>query len=242
MRPACAGPVRLPTPGIGRLTGSGCRGNQRQVDYISLSMAAADGSCCGSRATPTRRHGGATSLRLGIGEGFHACNNLWSVHPSNPAPTPPSSDGPGPVLPFDSLRSIASGLAWALRAVPDDNGDRATARSVRLIATSLSDIWLITWPDGSTLGPHDHGGARSVLHMLEGELIETYADRSEAWPSRVRALRSSDARCGGTSLVHDLANRSGARATSLHLYSPPISDLTLFQRSTGGDEPAHAGR
>lgn len=163
----------------------------------------------------------------------------WSVHPSNPAPTPQSSDSPGPVLPFDSLRSIASGLAWALRAVPDDNGDRATARSVRLIATSLYDIWLITWPDGATLGPHDHGGARSVLHMVEGELIETYADRSEAWPSRVRVLRSGDATCGGTSLVHDVANRSGARATSLHVYSPPLSDLTLFQRFTGGDEPAH---
>jgi len=118
----------------------------------------------------------------------------WSVHPSNPAPTPQSSDSPGPVLPFDSLRSIASGLAWALRAVPDDNGDRATARSVRLIATSLYDIWLITWPDGATLGPHDHGGARSVLHMVEGELIETYADRSEAWPSRVRVLRAATQR------------------------------------------------
>jgi mannose-6-phosphate isomerase-like protein (cupin superfamily) len=160
----------------------------------------------------------------------------WSAHPSNQSPAEPSPDGPVPVLSFDALRSIASGLAWTQAPVPENGGDPASARSVRLIATTLYDVWAITWPTGSGLGPHDHGGARSVLHVVEGELTETFADRPEEGPSRSRVLRKGDSSCGEASFLHDLENRSHVEATSLHVYSPPLSDLTLFQHFSSNEQ------
>jgi hypothetical protein len=150
--------------------------------------------------------------------------------PSNQAP-PPSS-GPGPALSFDALTAIASGLAWAQQPVPGA-ADDPNARSTRLIATALYDVWLITWPRGSSIGPHDHGGARSVLQVVHGELVETFADQPEEGPPRSRVLRRGDATCGEPPFLHDLANSSDAEATSLHVYSPPLSDLTLFPTLSG---------
>jgi hypothetical protein len=157
----------------------------------------------------------------------------WSVHPSNPDPSP--AVDPASALSFDALVAIASGLAWSLEPVPGVGDDPRSARSVRLIATARYDVWLITWPKGSSIGPHDHGNARSVLQIVEGELIESLADQSHASPSRTRVLRKGDATRGEPSLVHDLLNASDAEATSLHVYSPPLSDLTLFP-TLGGDE------
>jgi hypothetical protein len=154
----------------------------------------------------------------------------WSAHPSVPTLTTASSEGHGPALSFDALLSIASGLAWSQNPVPSDIGDPAGARSLRLIATTLYDVWLITWPAGSGLGPHDHGGARSVLHMVEGELTETFANQREKALPRVRVLRSGDSACADAPFLHDLENRSGSEATSLHVYSPALSDITLYQR------------
>jgi uncharacterized RmlC-like cupin family protein len=148
----------------------------------------------------------------------------------------PPPDGLEPALSFEALLSIASGLAWAQKPVPGDLGDTAAARSLRLIATARYDVWLITWPAGSGLGPHDHGGARSVLHVVEGELIETFADQLEERPPRTRLLRAGDSTCGETSYLHDLENRSGREATSVHVYSPPLSDLTLFQRFSSDED------
>jgi hypothetical protein len=153
--------------------------------------------------------------------------------PSNQAPPPAS--GSEPALSFDALAAIASGLAWAQVPVPG-GADDPNARSTRLIATALYDVWLITWPNGSSIGPHDHGGARSVLQIVEGELIETFSEQPGEGPSRIRVLRKGDATRGEPPYLHELENGSGLDATSLHVYSPPLSDLTLFPRLGGEQE------
>jgi quercetin dioxygenase-like cupin family protein len=153
-----------------------------------------------------------------------------SALPSDQAP-PPSS-GPGPTLSFEALTAIASGLAWAQEPLPGA-ADDPNARSTRLIATALYDVWLITWPKGSSIGPHDHGGARSILQVVQGELVETFADQPEQGPPRTRVLRRGDATYGEPPILHDLVNNSDAEATSLHVYSPPLSDFTLFPTLSG---------
>ncbi len=157
----------------------------------------------------------------------------WAAHPSNPTPPAENLD-PGPPLSFEALHSIAAGLSRTQRAVPDDDADPTTARSIRLIATALYDVWLITWPAGSSLGPHDHGGSRSVLHIVDGELIERFTGQSSSGPPSVRVLRSGDATGAEASFWHNLSNRSEAEATSLHVYSPPLSDLTFFGQFADG--------
>jgi quercetin dioxygenase-like cupin family protein len=126
-------------------------------------------------------------------------------------------------------------LAWAEEPVSGGTDD-PNARSTRLIATALYDVWLITWPSGSSIGPHDHGGARSVLQVVEGELTETFSDQPEDGRSRTRVLRKGDATRGEPPFLHELVNDSGAEATSVHVYSPPLSDLTLFPRFSGDQQ------
>jgi predicted metal-dependent enzyme (double-stranded beta helix superfamily) len=128
-------------------------------------------------------------------------------------------------------------MARSQQAVPPGDDDPAAARSLRLLATAFYDVWLITWPDGSGLAAHDHGGSRSVLHVVEGELVEIFADHVDRPVPTGRVLRRGDATTAGPSFVHDLANRSGADATSLHVYSPPLTDVTFFDlQPIGGYE------
>jgi hypothetical protein len=69
-----------------------------------------------------------------------------------------------------------------------------------------------------------------MLHIVEGELIETFVDGLEETSPRIRVLGRGDSTYGEASFLHDLENRSDTEATSLHVYSPALSDLTLFQR------------
>jgi mannose-6-phosphate isomerase-like protein (cupin superfamily) len=135
---------------------------------------------------------------------------------------------------FGALRSIAAGLARVQSPVPD-TADEAGPRSVRLLATPFYDVWLITWPPGSGLDLHGHGDVRSVLHVVDGQMVETVADPPTTGGRR-RTLRRNDATTGEAALVHGLANESDGEATTLHVYSPPLSDVTFH--GPPHDDPA----
>jgi predicted metal-dependent enzyme (double-stranded beta helix superfamily) len=139
------------------------------------------------------------------------------------------------VLSFDALRAIAGGFAQVQHPVPLADGDPTVPRSVRLLATAAYDVWLITWPDGSGLEPHDHGGVRSVLQVIDGELVEIIADHVDRQPPRARVLRQGETVWAKPSFIHDLANRSGADATTLHVYAPPLAEISFFNLHTESD-------
>ena len=197
---------------------------------------------------------------------FDSTTDSHPVHPTADRSDHPSTDrhrtdhpstdrASEPVRPFGSLsfralRAIAAGLARVEQPLPaDTTGDGP--RSSRLIATAFYDVWLITWPAGSGLEPHDHGDVRSVLQIVDGELTETYSDRLTGGESTVRTLRRGSVTLAEPTVVHGLDNRSGTDATSLHVYSPPLVDVTFFDLHPSGDlhalrstpvadRPAHA--
>jgi Cysteine dioxygenase type I len=143
---------------------------------------------------------------------------------------------PNGSLSFGALRRIAAGLARAQDPVPlSPEGDPQAPRSVRLLATAFYDVWLITWPDRSGLEAHDHGHVRSVMHVVVGELIEVFADRVKPRDPAVRMLRQGSLTPADPSVVHSLTNRSGVDATTLHVYSPPLIDVTYFDLHPAGD-------
>jgi len=160
-----------------------------------------------------------------------------TAHPS--VDGPPDRVRPVGSLSFRSLRAIAAGLGRVEQPLPADGVDDGP-RSSRLIATAFYDVWLITWPDGSGLEPHDHGDVRSVLQVVDGELTETFQDRRTSLESAVRTLRRGSVTLAEPTVVHGLGNRSGADATSLHVYSPPLVDVTFFDLHPAGD--CHAVR
>src|ERR1039458_3892172 len=110
-----------------------------------------------------------SSLPLEAPESSNA--NARLLHPSAALQSSP--------LPIESLEAIADGLARIDRIVPlAEGGDATAARSLRLIATTAYDVWLITWPPGSGIGWHDHGSSASVTRVVSGALVETLPDSS----------------------------------------------------------------
>lgn len=158
----------------------------------------------------------------------------WEAHPAGTADR--HADEPIEPLSFTALRAIADGLARVQRSVPFGDEDPTVPRSARLLATTVYDVWLITWPDGSGLAAHHHGEARSVLQVVEGELIETIADHRRKEPPRSRLLRADGVTRMERSVVHEIANRSGGEATTIHVYSPPLAEVTFFNLGDP-DEP-----
>ena len=129
-------------------------------------------------------------------------------------------------LSFGALRAVAAGVARSQGPLPLDDEDPGAPRSLRLLATDLYDVWLVTWPPGSGRAFHGHGPVRSVLHVMDGELLEIFSDDGDALAAGSRLLRPGDSFCATAAFVHDLANQSGAEVTTLHVYSPPLAQTT----------------
>lgn len=152
----------------------------------------------------------------------------WRAHPAD-NPYPGSDGEPAGRLSFTALRAIVAGLARVQRSVPLDGGNPGAARSIRLLATTFYDVWLITWPDGSGLAPHDHGGSRSVLQVVDGELLETVTDQVDRHAPVRHVLGPGDVARTAPSSVHEIVNFSGDDATTIHAYSPPLADIAFFR-------------
>ncbi len=112
-------------------------------------------------------------------------------------------------LSFHTLRAIVTGLARAQTPLTTPLAcDGPTARSERLIGTTFYDVWLITWPDGSGMASHDHGGSRSVMQVVDGELVEVLSEPVAQAAVQRRVLRTGDVVSGAPTVIHELTNRS----------------------------------
>jgi hypothetical protein len=83
-------------------------------------------------------------------------------------------------------------------------------------------VWLASWPDRSGEGYHGHGDVRGVLQVIDGELIEIFSDDVRELAAGARVLRQGDLVWSKPSFAHDLTNRSGADATTIQVFSPPL--------------------
>jgi hypothetical protein len=109
-------------------------------------------------------------------------------------------------------------------------------RQRRLDATAHLEIWLVSWPAGSTTGWHDHGVAEGAFVTVRGMLTET------AWSGggfHGRELGSGEGRSFGARHVHEVANLGSLPALSVHVYSPALTRLTRY--AVVGDHLAPTG-
>ncbi len=91
----------------------------------------------------------------------------------------------------------------------------------RLPAESGADVelWLITWPVGTSTGWHDHGSASGAFTTLRGTLTEYSWNGSV----HVRTLAEGQGRHFDASHIHDVVNGGTEPAVSLHAYSAEAS-------------------
>jgi hypothetical protein len=164
-----------------------------------------------------------------------------AAHPAGQHSGPSKGDRPPGALSFGAMRGIAAGLALVQRPIEPGEEDPGSPRTIRLITTAFYDAWLTTWPDGSGLPLHDHGGSRSLTRVVDGQLVEVVTDLIDHLPPVASLLHRGDTTFSGVSRVHDLANRSGADATTLHVYSPPLDDITLYHLDKIDDSVGAAG-
>ena len=131
-----------------------------------------------------------------------------------------------------------AGLIAVARALAtDEDRWRALVRHdpqrrwfVRLHATPSVEAWLITWTTAQGLELHDHGGSCGAVSVVEGELTEDYTDLVGGVPLRRNSWRRGSVVTFGPDHVHDLRNLSPHPATSIHVYSPPLSSMTFYER------------
>ena len=131
----------------------------------------------------------------------------------------------------DVLAAIAAGLAtvtvpWELR-----EGEVPTERRYqRVLATPEYEAWVICWPSGGSLDLHDHGGSAGAFSVVSGQLDEaTIEVTTEGSATVVRSYASGETSAFGSARVHAVANRGTAPATSVHVYSPPLSSMVYYE-------------
>jgi quercetin dioxygenase-like cupin family protein len=125
------------------------------------------------------------------------------------------------------LGDIAAGIAHASGVWEDlVCHDPTRRRPVRLVATEAYEVWVIGWTQGQQVRPHDHGGSTAAVLVVEGELSEItlLGNRKRLVPGQVHLL--------GPRVVHDVVNRTDNPATSIHVYSPPLSTMTYYDEQT----------
>jgi quercetin dioxygenase-like cupin family protein len=136
----------------------------------------------------------------------------------------------GRTVGIDILSAIASGLAavtvpWEL-ADGNEHNEPNERRYQRVLATSVYEVWVICWPSGGSLDLHDHGGSAGAFSVVSGQLHETtiVADATVTRTYAAGETASFDA-----SRVHAVVNRGSDVATSVHVYSPPLSSMVDYE-------------
>jgi quercetin dioxygenase-like cupin family protein len=143
------------------------------------------------------------------------------------APLLPAGGPARSPLPTSLIGDIATGVAQVPAAwcdlVSHDPGRR---RPVRLMATEAYEVWVIGWTKGQGVRPHDHGGSAAAVLVTEGALTEVtlLGNRRRLVPGTLHQL--------GPGVVHDVLNEDDVPATSIHVYSPPLTTMTYYDPVT----------
>ena len=123
--------------------------------------------------------------------------------------------------------------------------DACNYRRNQIRCTDTYELVLICWRPDQESPIHDHAGSACVFRVLEGTGIETvYEPRSEAAasaPDETFPLvpSATSCHCGGALCasfdadVHKVSNPGPGNLCTLHVYSPPLRDMRIYE----GDVP-----
>ena len=125
----------------------------------------------------------------------------------------------------EMARSIARAVPLWRRLVQHDPERRGF---VRLYRTPEVEAWILTWTAQQAIELHDHGGSAGAVVVVEGELVESFTDLVTRAPLRQLCWPTGTAHLFDGTHVHDLHNCAAQPATSIHVYSPPLTSMTFY--------------
>jgi predicted metal-dependent enzyme (double-stranded beta helix superfamily) len=134
---------------------------------------------------------------------------------------------------MEALEDMAAGFGFVADRSWVSTPPGMSRRYVRLLHTRACEVWLIGWAQSAGLELHDHGGSAAVVHVVEGQLDETYTDRQRGHPLRSRSIIAGDSVALPPSHVHEVSNPGSHDAVSIHVYSPPLTRITFFDCRSG---------
>jgi hypothetical protein len=136
-------------------------------------------------------------------------------------------------LPAQGLEVIAAGLAQTSPGTDPVWTSGTRRRYTRLLDTDLYDAWLIEWSPISGVELHDHGGSHGTVVVAAGTLVETYTDLRGRHPLYTRLITGPRTFTVPATRVHELSNPGPAEARSVHVYSPPLREMTFYDHRPG---------
>jgi hypothetical protein len=109
----------------------------------------------------------------------------------------------------------------------------STERTYELLElTDIYEVWAIHWPTMGHVELHDHGGSAGALYVVNGELEESRLLRPAS------LIRRSITAGHGVEVapfsLHDVSNIGPSPATSVHVYSPPLSHMNFYSHDDKG--------
>jgi len=138
----------------------------------------------------------------------------------------------GSALDVSTLRSIvesaaADTAAWQSKLRFEPAGRWWT----QLSADPAVDIWLLSWLNSQETDLHDHGLSSAAFTVVSGALRELRPQGPKMMTYNREPGETSQVAPG---VVHDVSNPWPEPAVSIHAYSPPLSTMTYYRRTSTG--------
>jgi quercetin dioxygenase-like cupin family protein len=127
---------------------------------------------------------------------------------------------------------VSTQLSWRANAEHPSEGPEDRRSGVLLHATPYCDVWLLKWPPGTRVGPHDHGESVAAFAVIKGSLTELRWDGPIA---EQRTVRVGEAVLVDKGVIHDVL-ASDTTSYSIHVYSPPLATMSFYTTTPAGPE------
>jgi hypothetical protein len=121
--------------------------------------------------------------------------------------------------------AIARTITLTSRRWPNRPAEHPTDRTgVRVLGTPDYDVWLLRWPVGTGVTPHDHGMSIGAFCVVDGSLLE---HRWRAGERTSRVVGAAETVTIGQGAVHDVIGVTDG-SLSVHVYSPPLASMNFY--------------
>ena len=117
-------------------------------------------------------------------------------------------------------------LGWRDRV----GGSTELRSGAKLVDTDECEVWLLCWPQGTNVSPHDHGASAGAFALVAGALTEL---RWQDGRRVEQALAPGSVVGIPRGVVHDVISPEGL-AYSVHAYSPPLATMSFYDQDGRG--------